>query len=94
MAMSEENQIQYYAKISRAIANIFDEQDENHIDVLSDDFSPNDFFHVLATRVPQMIMARLTSNETDPLEFNHLCNRLIMQDREDNKRKLVKTKKI
>ncbi len=78
--MDQEKQLQYYAKISGALNNIFDKDDENYIDVLDDNFSANDFFHTLATRVPQMVMARLTSKEYDPLSFNHVCNRLIMQD--------------
>lgn len=74
-------QLQYHAKITNAVSDIFNEDSENYIDVFHDDFSANDFFHVLATRVPQLIMAKLTGNEFDPLEFNHACNKLIMQDR-------------
>lgn len=81
--MNEIVQLQYYAKIMAALNTVFDEDSENHIDVFADDFKPNDFFHVLATRVPQMIMVKLTSQKFDPLEFNHVCNKLIMQDRID-----------
>ncbi|MBC7525843.1 MAG: hypothetical protein H7239_15575 [Flavobacterium sp.] len=84
--MDEQKQLQYYVKIMAALNTVFDEDGENYIDVFDDDFSGNDFFHVLATRVPQMIMAKLTSQEFGPLEFNHVCNKLIMQDRIDNQK--------
>ena len=84
--MNTENQLQYHTKIKSALQTIFDEESENHIDVFDENFNANDFFHVLATRVPQMIFAKLTSRELDPLEFNHVCNRLIMQDRVDNQK--------
>lgn len=87
--MNEKKQLQYYAKVMSALQTVFDEDSENYIDAFADDFSANDFFHVLATRAPQMIMAKLTSQEFDPLEFNHVCNKLIMQDRVD-KQKLLK----
>ena len=92
MAMSEEKQLQYYGKIMAALGSIFDEENENHIDIYDDNFSANDFIHVVATRVPQMVFVKLTNNEVDPLEFNHICNKLIMQDREGNNRKTVKRK--
>ncbi len=88
--MKDDKQLQYYAKIAGALNEIFMEDSEYFIDVLDDDFSANDFIHVLATRVPQMVVAKLTSNEFDPLEFNHVCNKLIMQDRIDNKKELIK----
>ena len=93
MAMSEEKQLQYYAKIMTALGNIFNEESECYIDVYDENFSANDFIHVVATRVPHLVFVKLTSNEVDPLEFNHICNKLIMQDREDNGRKTVKRKK-
>ena len=81
--MNGKNQMQYYVKIAGALNSIFDEDNENYIDVYADKFNPNDFIHVLATRVPQMVVAKLTNNQFDPLEFNHVCNKLIMQDRID-----------
>ncbi|ENI5846079.1 hypothetical protein ABZI28_001670 [Flavobacterium psychrophilum] len=82
--MKDNKQFQYYTKIAGALNSIFDKDSEHFIDVFDDNFSANDFIHVLATRVPQMVVAKLTNNKFDPLEFNHLCNKLIMQDRIDN----------
>lgn len=82
--MNTKNQMQYYMKIAEALNSIFDKDNENYINVYADEFNVNDFIHVLATRVPQMVVAKLTNNEFDPLEFNHVCNKLIMQDRLDN----------
>ncbi|EKT4551989.1 hypothetical protein JE945_001131 [Flavobacterium psychrophilum] len=82
--MKDNKQFQYYTKIAGALNSIFDKDSERFIDVFDDNFSANDFIHVLATRVPQMVVAKLTNNKFDPLEFNHFCNKLIMQDRIDN----------
>lgn len=82
--MNNKKQMQYYLKIAGALNSIFEKDNENYIDVYADEFNANDFIHVLSTRVPQMIVARLTNNKFDPLEFNHVCNKLIMQDRLDN----------
>lgn len=82
--MNNKRQMQYYVKIAGALNTLFEQDSENYINVFAKDFNANDFIHVLATRVPQMVVAKLTNNEFDPLEFNHVCNRLIMQDRIDN----------
>lgn len=83
--MSKERQIQYYTKIAGALNDVFNKDSENFIDVFADDFDANDFLHVLATRVPQMVLLKLTGEETDPLAFNHICNRLIFQDKTDER---------
>lgn len=88
--MNTENQMQYYIKIAGALNSIFDEESENYIDVYSKKFNANDFIHVLATRVPQNVVAQLTNNKFDPLEFNHVCNKLIIQDMMDNKKEYKK----
>lgn len=82
--MNNKRQMQYYVKIAGALNTLFEEDSENYINVFAKDFNANDFIYVLATRVPQMVVAKLTNNEFDPLEFNHVCNRLIMQDIIDN----------
>tara|TARA_R110002124_G_scaffold228784_1_gene394107 strand:+ start:1847 stop:2113 length:267 start_codon:yes stop_codon:yes gene_type:complete len=82
--MNTKKQFDYHTKITSALQTIFYEQSEDYIDVFDEEFNANDFFHTLATRVPQMIFAKLTGQELDPLEFNHVCNKLIMQDRVDN----------
>jgi hypothetical protein len=82
--MDDKTQMQYHLKITNALSSIFEEESENYINVFDENFSMNDFIHVLATRAPQMIVIKLTGEEFDPLEFNHLCNKLIMQDRVKN----------
>lgn len=83
-AVNKENQIQYMAKITNALNSIFDKDSENYIDIekVNKDGNLNDFFHVLGTRAPQFVFARITGQEPDPLEFNHICNRLIFQDKQ------------
>jgi hypothetical protein len=82
-----EVQIQLQVKILSAIQTCFDEDSENYIDInqIEKDGNLNDLFHVLGTRVPQHIFSKITGQKPDPLEFNHICNKLIFQDREDTK---------
>lgn len=77
--MSTQREIQFYAKISQAIQTLFDEDSENQIDIeiLEEEGALNDFFHVLANRVPQMVFAKLTHQNLDPLEFNQTMTKLI-----------------
>lgn len=84
MKMNEDRQIQYYAKMTNALQSLFDEDGINFIDMNDRNFYMNDFIHVLATRVPQMIASKIANIKGDPLEFNYMANRLIMQDRLDN----------
>ena len=76
-----DKQLQYYAKIAGALNELFDKESEFYIDVTAENFDGNSFFHVLATRVPQMVMAKLTGQEMDPLAFNHAMCRLVFQDK-------------
>lgn len=82
-----EVQIQLQVKILSAIQTCFEEDSENFIDLdkIVKDGNLNDLFHVLGTRVPQHIFSKITGEQPDPLEFNHICNKLIFQDREDTK---------
>ena len=84
MSTTIDKQLQYYAKISGVLNELFNPESEYYIDVFADDFDGNAFFHCLATRVPQMVMAKLTSQEMDPLAFNHAMNRLIFQVKKEN----------
>ena len=93
--MTEEKQLQYYVKITGALQQIFDKQSEYYIDVFDENFNCNDFIHTLATRVPQIITNNLTDQKSDPLGFNHICNRLILQNDLDleKSKEINKTKK-
>ncbi len=81
-------QIQFQAKILSALQSIFDEESDYYIDLdkVCKDGNLNDFLHVLCTRVPQHVFSKITGQSPDPLEFNHICNKLIFQDREDSKK--------
>lgn len=82
LSKKEERQIQFQATILSALQSIFDEQSDYYIDVnqVSKDGNLNDLFHVLGTRVPQHVFSKITGQKPDPLEFNHICNKLIFQD--------------
>ena len=80
-----EVQMQLQAKFLSAIQTCFNEDSENYIDLdeIEKNGNLNDLFHVLGTRVPQYIFSKITGQTPDPLEFNHICNKLIFQDRKD-----------
>ncbi|WP_300977413.1 hypothetical protein [Flavobacterium sp.] len=82
-----EVQVQLQAKLLTAIQTCFDKDSENYIDLdeIVKNGNLNDLFHVSGTRVPQHIFSKITGQNPDPLEFNHICNKLIFQDREDTK---------
>ena len=79
-----EIQIQFQTKILGALSSIFDEESDYYIDVdkVSKDENLAALFHVLGTRAPQQIFSKITGQTPDPLEFNHICNRLIFQENE------------
>lgn len=85
--MNTKKQIEYHVKIRSALQTLFDEDSEHYINPseLGEEDNATDFFHCLATRVPQYMYAKLTGNEVDPLEFNHIANRLILQDARETK---------
>jgi len=76
-------QIQMMVKITSAIKTCFDKDSENFIDIneIEKNGNLNDLFHVLGTRAPQYIFCLITGQNPDPLEFNHICNKLIFQDK-------------
>jgi hypothetical protein len=83
----QEIQIQFQAKILSALQSVFDEESDYYIDFneVAKEGNLNDFFHVLGTRVPQHIFSKITGQFPDPLEFNHICNKLIFQDKKNTK---------
>ena len=40
-----------------------------------------DFFHATANLAPAMVYGNITGNNVDVLEFNHIANRLIYQNK-------------
>jgi hypothetical protein len=85
--MDKKRQIQYYAKIRSALQTLFDSDSDHFIDVndFKDPEALNDFIHCLATRAPQFVFVKITGNELDSLEFNHVANRLILMDARGDK---------
>jgi ferredoxin-like protein FixX len=86
MKMTDEQKnkkVQEYAIVLiQAIQQAFDkESDIPHIDI--NDFADDDnfkcFTHSLANIVPNSIFSKLSGQEKDNLEFNHLANHLCFE---------------
>jgi len=82
-----EKHLEYAQKLVSQIALIFDEDSENHIDTaeFEDDKNLTDFFHALANVVPAYYFNKITGQEKDNLEFNHMANQLLFQYSKLNK---------
>lgn len=79
--MITDNQATYAVKLANQIAAIFDEECENFIDKndLLDENKATDFFHAL-TCAAHMFYTSLTGDKVDVLGYNHIANRLILQN--------------
>lgn len=75
----QEKWTQYAVYIQQAIANMFDEDDENYIGESLEEIDLTQFFHALANAVPTVLFNRLTGNKKSQLEFNHIANQLVFQ---------------
>lgn len=73
--------IQYSAQILSAITDMFDEDNEYHIDTkeLMEGNNLTEFFHALANVAPAHLFNKLTGDEKNHLEFNHIANQLCFQ---------------
>jgi len=76
-----EKHLHYAAMLSGKIAEIFDEESEYHIDhkELQQGDNLTHFFHALANIMPTRIFNKITGDEKNNLEFNHIANQLIFQ---------------
>ena len=72
---------QYTGKILAQLEQLFDEKCDNHISVeeLAEGDNANAFIHALATLAPGFIYSKLTAQNVDALEFNHIANNLVFQ---------------
>ena len=72
---------QYTAKILIAITEMFDDENENHIDSkeLKEENNLTEFFHALATVAPNFLFNKITGDSKNNLEFNHIANQLCFQ---------------
>lgn len=82
MNTSERNKIiEYASKIGATIEAMFDEEAELKIDLqeLEEGDNLTLFMHALANAVPAEFHRRLTGDDVNYLEFNHLANNLCFQ---------------
>jgi hypothetical protein len=72
---------EYAVKIAAQLQEIFNEGSENYIDLqkLMTDNTATDFMHALANIVPAMVYNKLTGEELNSLDFNHIANKLCFQ---------------
>jgi len=75
-------QEQFLQKLILHMNGIFQEDSENHISADDLEEYGNEFFHVLSNMMPCYYYRALTGSDTDVLEFNHMMNKLIFQDKD------------
>lgn len=73
----------YAKKIYAHVAEMFNEESENYIDLskVIEDNEATEMMYALANLVPTLIYKHLTGEEVDVLGFNHIMNRLICQNK-------------
>ena len=73
----------YFIKVCDAINCIFDEDSEHYIDLedMMEGDNATDFFHAIGNMLPTHIYNTLTSNDSNTLDFNHIANKLIHQNK-------------
>lgn len=76
-----EKELQYAVKLGGKIAEIFDDESEFHIDKeeLGEGDNLTHFFHALANVMPTHIYNKITGDNKNHLEFNHIANQLVFQ---------------
>ena len=76
-----EKYLQYAAQISGAIGEMFNEDSEWQIDQeeLQEGDNLTHFIHALANIAPAHIYNKITSDDKNHLEFNHIANQLCFQ---------------
>lgn len=76
-------EIEFAAKLLEVVADaLSDDINDNHIEFSDDDMT--EFIHALTNVMPTMFYNRITGNELNNLEFNHLANRLCFQFMKEN----------
>ena len=77
----QDEHYEYAVLIEAAIGELFNEDSEFHIDLedLEKEGNLTKFIHALANIVPVHLHNKLTGDNKDMLEFNHLANRLCFQ---------------
>jgi len=78
MKKEDEKWSYYSVIISRCLSQLFDKESEYYIDITKDiDFTQ--FIYALSVSVPANIYNKLTRNNVNHLEFNHISNQLTFQ---------------
>jgi len=80
--MNEKKVNEYSDKVIRAIAEVFNEESDLFIETkeLGKDGNMTDFIHALSNMAPLYFYREITGNETDLLSFNHIANKLVVQN--------------
>ena len=82
---------EYSVKITKALSELFNPDNPNHIDLeeLKKDNNTTEFFHALANAVPTRLYNQITGSDENLIEFNHVANILCFQfvkiDKRDEK---------
>lgn len=76
-----EKEYQYAVKLNDQIVAMFNEDSENYINIdeLEDEENATAFLHALANVMPTRLFNKLTNNDKNLLEFNHIANQLVFQ---------------
>lgn len=76
MSKSEQKQMQVTAKILEVLSEIMNE-DNTIIQMINEDLT--DFIHVITNHVPTMIFNKMTGDDKNLLQVNHIANQLCFQ---------------
>ena len=75
--------LQYAEMLSGKIAELFDEDSESDFHIDQQELQEGDnlthFFHALANIMPTHLFNKITGDDKNSLEFNHIANQLVFQ---------------
>jgi len=73
--------IKYATLVQSQIGAMFEEESENYIDIseFTDGENIKQFIHAISTVVPASIFEKLTGEQKNHLEFNHVANGLCFE---------------
>lgn len=76
-----EKQFEYAAALTEHLAEIFNEDSLSYIDAaeLNEGDNLTHFIHALANIVPCHFFNKVTGDEKNNLEFNHIANQIVFQ---------------
>lgn len=79
--MSQEKEFVYAYKLLSKVQELFDNEDGEGITIeeLSENNNTTLFIHALANIMPNLVFQKLTGEQTNNLEFNHVANKLCFQ---------------